>query len=50
MISRPREDIGPDIRGFVFGSYSILFRYGTDTVDILDVVHVRRDRGAVRKE
>lgn len=45
-IGRPRPDIGIDVRGFVFGSYSILFRYGEDTIDILDVVHVRRDRSA----
>ena len=49
-IGRPREDIGPNVRGFVFGNYSILFRYGDETIDILDVVHVRRDREATRRE
>lgn len=46
-IGRPRPDLGEDVRGFVYGNYSIVFRYGSDTIDILDIVHVRRDRAAL---
>jgi toxin ParE1/3/4 len=47
-IGRPRPDLGFGVRSFIHGSYSIIFRYGPDTIDILDVVHVRRDRAARR--
>jgi toxin ParE1/3/4 len=43
-IGRPRRDLGPDMRSFVYGRYAIAFRYAGDTIDILDIVHVRRDR------
>lgn len=45
-IGRARPDLGQGVRGFVHGNYSIIFRYTADTIDILDVVHVRRDRVA----
>jgi toxin ParE1/3/4 len=49
-IGRPRTDLAPDARSFVFGNYSIVFRYGADTIDILDVVHVRRDQASAGEE
>ena len=48
LIGRPRSDLGHDVRSFVHGNYVIVFRYRTDTIDIINVVHVRRDRPATR--
>ncbi|MDO8359608.1 MAG: type II toxin-antitoxin system RelE/ParE family toxin [Devosia sp.] len=45
LIGRPRPDLGTETRSFVYGNYSIAFRYRPDTIDILDIVHVRRDSG-----
>ena len=47
-IGRPRPDLGAGVRRFVHDNYVIVFRYETDTIDILTVVHVRRDRPAAR--
>ena len=44
QIGRPRPDLGPEVRSFIDGNYVILFRYSVDAIDILNVVHVRRDR------
>ena len=49
-IGRPRPDLGPGVRSFVHENYVIVFRYETDTIDILNVVHVRRDRPATREK
>jgi toxin ParE1/3/4 len=49
LIGRPRPDLGDQVRSFVFGNYLIVFRYETETIDILNVVHARRDRPATRE-
>lgn len=42
-IGRPRPDIADGVRSFAFRSYVILFRYRETTLDILNIVHGRRD-------
>lgn len=49
LIGRSRPDLGAEARSFPYGSYIIVFRYGEDTIDILHVVHARRDRPATRE-
>ncbi|TIS96191.1 type II toxin-antitoxin system RelE/ParE family toxin [Mesorhizobium sp.] len=39
----PREDIAPGIRHLVVGEYLILYRVGEDAVEILRVLHGRRN-------
>ncbi len=41
-----RPDIGPDIRHLVIGSYLTLYRVRPDHIEILRVLHGRRDLGA----
>lgn len=38
-----REDIGRDVRQLVAGSYLVLYRVGDDRIDIVRVLHGRRD-------
>jgi toxin ParE1/3/4 len=45
-IGRARPELGTDIRSFSFGNYLIIFRYGQDTLDIIEIVHARRDIAA----
>ncbi|RUU43837.1 type II toxin-antitoxin system RelE/ParE family toxin [Mesorhizobium sp. M6A.T.Ca.TU.002.02.2.1] len=39
----PREDIAPGIRHLVVGEYLTLYRVGEDSVEILRVLHGRRN-------
>ncbi|RWM92525.1 MAG: type II toxin-antitoxin system RelE/ParE family toxin [Mesorhizobium sp.] len=39
----PREDIAPGIRHLVVGEYLTLYRVGEDAVEILRVLHGRRN-------
>ncbi|MFN3472830.1 MAG: type II toxin-antitoxin system RelE/ParE family toxin [Blastomonas sp.] len=38
-----RADLGPDIRSTPVGNYILIFRYTSDTVDLLAVLHASRD-------
>jgi toxin ParE1/3/4 len=40
-----RPDIAPDIRHLVIGSYLTLYRVNSDHIEILRVLHGRRDLG-----
>ena len=40
-----RPDIAPDIRHLVIGSYLTLYRVNSDHIEILRVLHSRRDLG-----
>jgi toxin ParE1/3/4 len=42
-VGETRDEIGPGIRSFSHGSYVILFRATTDALEIVRVVHGRRD-------
>ncbi len=42
-----RPDIAPDLRHLVIGSYLTLYRVHADHIEILRVLHGRRDLGAV---
>jgi toxin ParE1/3/4 len=42
----PREDIAPGVRHLVVGEYLTLYRVGEDAVEILRVLHGRRNIGA----
>jgi toxin ParE1/3/4 len=39
----PREDIAPGIRHLVIGEYLTLYRVGEDAIEILRVLHGRRN-------
>ncbi|WP_246684120.1 MULTISPECIES: type II toxin-antitoxin system RelE/ParE family toxin [unclassified Mesorhizobium] len=39
----PREDIAPGIRHLIVGEYLTLYRVGEDAVEILRVLHGRRN-------
>ena len=43
LIGRERSDIHPDLRGFPFGRYVILYRVLTEEVEIVTVIHGARD-------
>lgn len=38
-----RTDLGPDIRSTSVANYILIFRYTSDTVDLLAVLHASRD-------
>lgn len=46
-LGRPRTEIRPYARSFAIGSYVIIFRYETETVEILRVIERPRDVGAL---
>ena len=41
-----RDDIAPGIRHLIVGEYLILYRAGEDAIEIVRVLHGRRDIGA----
>jgi toxin ParE1/3/4 len=40
-----REDVRPDLRSYTVGSYVVYFRIGKDALEIVRVLHGRRDVG-----
>lgn len=42
-IGRSRNDLAPDVYGFSFRSYLILYRISPDYIGIIRVVHAARD-------
>ena len=43
MLGRPRPKLMPDIRSFLFGQYLIFLRYRPDEIEIVTILHGRRD-------
>jgi len=43
LIGRERSEIRPDLRGFPFGRYVILYRVLVEEVEIVTVIHGARD-------
>jgi plasmid stabilization system protein ParE len=43
VMGRPRPELRPDMRSSVFGSYVVFFRYGHDTLEVVDVLEGHRD-------
>lgn len=47
---RPREDLGPGLRSFVVTPYVAFFRQAGTTIEILRVLHGRRDIERIMRE
>ncbi len=47
---RSREGLGPGLRSFVVAPYVVFFRATADTVEILRVLHGRRDIEQIMRE
>lgn len=43
QLGRVRTDLGPDIRSFPFRGYVLVFRYTTESLDVLRILHGHRD-------
>jgi toxin ParE1/3/4 len=50
ILGRPRDDLSPGLRAFSFRGYVIFLRYVEDRLEIVDIVHSRRDPDAVMGE
>jgi toxin ParE1/3/4 len=50
MMGREREDLGRGLRSVAHGSYVIIFRYLDDRMQVVRIVHGRRDLPAVMKQ
>jgi toxin ParE1/3/4 len=44
-IGRPRPELGSGVRSLPHLSYVVIFRYGENNIDVLQVVHSRQDVG-----
>ncbi len=47
---RSREDLGPGLRTFVVKPYVVFFRPAADTIEVLRVLHGRRDIERIMRE
>jgi toxin ParE1/3/4 len=48
VLGHPRDDLGEGLRTFPFGSYAIVFRYGSgDTLEVARIVSAKRDMRAL---
>ena len=45
-LGRPRPELGDGLRSLPHHAYVVIFRYGSDTVDVVQVLHARRGTGA----
>ena len=43
MLGRPRLELPPDIRSFPSRNHGIYFRYRDDTLEVVNILHARRD-------
>lgn len=43
ILGRPRPELRPGLRGYVFENYLILMRYEEKTLDIVNVIESHRD-------
>jgi toxin ParE1/3/4 len=48
-MGRPRDDLAPGLRSFVVSPYVIYFRPAGDTIEVLRVLHGRRDIDTIMK-
>jgi toxin ParE1/3/4 len=46
-VGRLRPDIAPDVRSAPFENYTLFLRYSDSTLDVLAILHGRRDAAAV---
>jgi len=42
-LGRPREELRPGMRSFAFKSYVIFFRYGAETLEVVNILEGHRD-------
>jgi toxin ParE1/3/4 len=49
-MGRERDDLGPALRSVAHSSYVIIFRYLDDRIQVVRIVHGRRDLPAVMKQ
>jgi toxin ParE1/3/4 len=50
VLGRPRDDLSPGLRSFPFRGFVIFIRYSDETLEIVDILHSRRDPDAVMGE
>ena len=43
VLRRPREELAPGLRGLLHGRYVIFFRCSDEQVEIVNILHCRRD-------
>lgn len=43
LLGRPRDDLAPRLRSLVYKAYVIFFIYGEEAVEIVNILHGRRD-------
>lgn len=46
-LGRPRPELGDGMRSLPHHGYVVIFHYGDDTVDVVQVIHPRRDPRSV---
>ncbi|MBI1867828.1 MAG: type II toxin-antitoxin system RelE/ParE family toxin [Methylocystis sp.] len=46
ILGRPRDDLAPGLRGFLFRGYIIFFRCSEERLEIINILHARRDLAA----
>jgi toxin ParE1/3/4 len=44
-IGRARLELGAEVRSFPHGAYVVLFRYRAEDLDVIQIIHSRRDIG-----
>lgn len=50
ILGRPRDDLSPGLRSFHFRGFVISMRYADEKLEIVDILHSRRDPDAVMAE
>jgi plasmid stabilization system protein ParE len=43
VMGRARPELRPDMRSSAFGSYVVFFRYGDDSLEVVDILEGHRD-------
>ncbi len=46
-LGQPRTDLGIDFHSRAYGDYLIFFQYDDDTLEVVKIVHGRRDLGVL---
>ncbi|WP_166145802.1 type II toxin-antitoxin system RelE/ParE family toxin [Methylosinus sp. RM1] len=46
LLGRPREELSPGLRGYLFRDYIIFFRCTDERLEIVNILHSRRDLAA----
>jgi toxin ParE1/3/4 len=47
---RPREELAPGLRGYLYRSYVIFFRCSETRLEIVNILHMRRDLPSALEE